>query len=194
MKKLGVLLLMMLGCAVGGRAQNFLVDYQRHLKQSAPGHKPDRLAELQLLREVLAAHRQRTGRNLATADTISVVTLTPAEVNGYAPSAGIVWSRTDTVAFRLQYAYDHEAARRTITYEPFLQLSLDTYADFGQDSLVALVSQRQFVRAQQLARENHAFDGSRSRIVSAVKAGKRYQITTLTLPAFGLFRFPRSHK
>ncbi|WP_165903661.1 hypothetical protein [Hymenobacter gummosus] len=190
MQKLVVIWGLLLGSVVAGRAQGFLADYQRYLRQSTQASQADREREISLLREILAAHRQKTGRDLAAADTLTLITLQSVEVAGYAPDGGIIWNRTDTVCFRRQYQH----GRPVVSYEPFLEPALDDYDDIGPDSLVALVARRQFARAQQLAREHPVHDGRRSRVVAAVRTPAGYRITAFTLPAFGLLRFERRRK
>ncbi|RAK65807.1 hypothetical protein [Hymenobacter edaphi] len=201
MKKLiGLILLSMWGISQPAQAQKFLEDYQRFRSKHRP-HKTwarrAQRAELELLKILFATHQQQTGRRLDVADTLHLLTLTPVEVGqGYAPRAGMIWNGSDTIAFRLEYAGMPPYGRTAIKYEPFLAPapSYDPYADVSLDSLVALVSRRQFAQAQHLAADYPVFDGSSSQVVSAVRTPKGYQITAFTLPAFGFIRGEKPRK
>jgi hypothetical protein len=176
-----------LGLSGPVQAQQFLPAYKRVLRQTSANSRWAQQSELTLLNELFTAHQRKTGRSFNAADTLHILTETPSEISGgYAPYAGMVWNRTDTVAFTLEYDAAKHPVTRTVHYQPFLESCQPPVSDCSRQVLVRLVAAQRFAVAQRLAQDNQGLDGSRTQVVSATRTPKGYRIVSFTLPAFML--------
>ena len=135
---------------------------------------------------IFNSYKSKTGFNFNTADTIFLIYESPVESPFL--SDIIIWSRNDTIA------YGHELKpvkpsgyKRIAVYKPYLVSfqRLPGYKEVTErDSLVTLVSNREFDKILHLGDNQLISDGSYITIYVAIKINGRYKIETCSPPQF----------
>lgn len=137
---------------------------------------------------IFNSYKSKTGFNFNTADSLFMIIESPVE----APFLGdiIIWSGKDTLSYSRELKtlqpYKYE---KKVVYKPYLVSfsKLTGYKEITErDSLVTLVSKRDFTTIQNLGKNQSLLDGSEVIIYVAQKINGKYRIETCSPPQFFL--------
>jgi hypothetical protein len=129
---------------------------------------------------VFQSYKAKTNFDFNTADTLFLIYDSPAE--SPFTSDIIIWSGKDTISYRQGFeTIKPFKYKRIITYTPFIP-RVDKPNGFKvvteRDSLVTLVSERDFVTINHLGDNQNISDGSYIRIYIAYKVDGQYKFET----------------
>ena len=135
---------------------------------------------------VFQSYRSKHTFNFNTADTLFLIYASPAE--SPFTSDIIIWSGRDTISYKQGFeTIKPFKYKRTITYAPFVQ-KVDTLKGFKivteRDSLVTLVSKRDFETINHLGDNQNFSGGSYITIYVAYKDKWQYKIESLSPKQF----------
>ncbi len=129
---------------------------------------------------VFQSYKTRTGFNFNTADTLFIIYDAPA----HSPFTSdiIIWSVNDTISYRQGFKIIKPFKyKRIITYEPFIP-QVDKPKGFKivteRDSLITLVSKRDFNSINHLGDNQSINDGSFVKVYVAYKNNGQYKFET----------------
>lgn len=129
---------------------------------------------------IFQSYKSKTNFDFNTADTLFLIYDSPAE--SPFTSDIIIWSGKDTIAYRQGFkAIKPFKYKRIITYEPFvpkLDVPKGLKVITERDSLIKLVSKRDFNTINHLGDNQHILDGSYVSIYVAYKKHGHYKIET----------------
>lgn len=159
-------------------AQNFLDEYKRYRLEridSLPSRKARKStrqilnAHIQELATIFSDHKTRKNFDFNTSDTLFLIYDAPAE----SPFTNdiIIWSGQDTISYRQGFdMVDPSRYINTVTFQPFV-----SEFDIERDSVVSLVSRRDFYTIIHLGDNQSILDGSYVNIYVAYKQDGRYK-------------------
>lgn len=129
---------------------------------------------------IFKAYNEKTHFDFNKADTIFMIYDSPAE--SPFTSDIIIWSGLDTIAYRQGFQMVGGKNKRVINYEPFVQ-QVNKPKGFKiiteRDSLMTLVSKRDYSTIRRLGDGQSINDGSYVSIYVAYKVNERYKIESL---------------
>lgn len=137
-------------------------------------------SEIVELDTVFQSYKAKTDFDFNTADTLFLIYDSPAE--SPFTSDIVIWSGKDTISYRQGFeTIKPFKYKRIITYTPFIP-RVDKPNGFKvvteRDSLVTLVSKRDFVTINHLGDNQNISDGSYVRIYIAYKVDGQYKFET----------------
>lgn len=159
-------------------AQNFLDEYKKYRLEridSLPSRKTRKStrqilnAHIEELATIFADYKTRKNFDFNKSDTLFLVYDVPAE----SPFTNdiIIWSGRDTISYRHGFdMVDPSRYIKTVTFQPFTR-----EFDIERDSLVSLVSQRDFYTITHLGDNQSILDGSYVSIYVAYKQDGQYK-------------------
>jgi hypothetical protein len=167
-------------------SQGFLDAYKKHRLNSADTISNTKAkkkikdfirSQIIELDTVFQSYRAKTNFNFNTADSLFLIYDSPAE--SPFTSDIIIWSGKDTISYRQGFETIRPFKyKRTINYQPFIQKA-DSPKGFKvvteRDSLVALVSKRDFTTINHLGDNQSINDGSFVKIYIAYKDNGHYK-------------------
>ena len=126
---------------------------------------------------VFQSYKSKTGFNFNMADTLFIIYDAPAQ--SPFTSDIIIWSSNDTISYRQGFEIIQPFKyKRIITYEPFIH-HVDKPKGFKvvteRDSLITLVSKRDFNSIEHLGNNQRIDDGGYVRIYVAYKDNGQYK-------------------
>ena len=129
---------------------------------------------------IFKTYKAKTNFDFNTADTLFIIYDSPAE--SPFTSDIIIWSGNDTISYRQGFeTVKPSIYKRIITYKPF-NLKVDKPKGFKvvteRDSLVTLVSKRDFITINHLGDNQSINDGSFVKIYVAYKDNGHYKFET----------------
>jgi len=172
-----------------GYSQTFLDAYKKYklgradtISNLKTRKKMKRFIKSQIveLDTVFQSYKTKTGFNFNSADTLFIIYDAPA----HSPFTSdiIIWSDNDTISYRQGFeTIKPFKYKRIITYEPFIQRvgkpkGIKVVTE--RDSLITLVSKRDFNTVNQLGDNQNINDGSYISIFVAYKDGGQYKFET----------------
>lgn len=184
-----ILSILLISLTHSSYCQTFLDAYEKYrlekadtLSNSKTRKKIKRFIKSQIkeLDTVFQAYKARTTFDFNTADTLFLIYDSPAE--SPFTSDIIIWSNIDTISYRQGFeTIKPFKYKRIITYQPFVQ-NIDRPKGLKvvteRDSLVTLVSKRDFTTINRLGDNQSINDGSYVSIYVAYKDNGQYKFET----------------
>lgn len=169
-----------------GYGQTFLDAYKKYkldtISNAKTRKKMKSFAQSQIIEldTVFQSYKTKTNFDFNTADTLFLIYDSPAE--SPFTSDIIIWSGKDTISYRQGFeTIKPFKYKRIITYEPFIP-KVDRPKGFKvvteRDSLVTLVSKRDFNTINHLGDNQSINDGSYVKVYVAYKDGGQYKFET----------------
>jgi hypothetical protein len=129
---------------------------------------------------IFQSYKAKTNFDFNTADTLFLIYEAPVE--SPFSNAIIIWSGKDTISYKQEFeTIKPFKYKRVITYEPFIP-KVDRPKGFRvvteRDSLITLVSKRDFNTINQLGNNQSFNDGSHVRIYVVYKDNRQYRFET----------------
>jgi len=172
-----------------GYSQTFLDAYKKYkldradtISNSKTRKKLKRFVKSQIIEldTVFQSYKTKTGFNFNTADTLFIIYDAPAQ--SPFTSHIIIWSGKDTISYRQGFeTIKPFKYRRIISYEsyiPEVKRLKGFTAVTERDSLMTLVSKRDFNTIDHLGDNQSISDGNYVRIFVAYKVDGQYQLET----------------
>jgi hypothetical protein len=169
-----------------GNSQSFLDAYKKYRLDSADTLSKSKTrkkikdfikSQIVELDTVFRSYKARTKFNFNTADTLFFIYQAPAESPYF--SDVIIWSGKDTIS----YQQGINNFKRIITYKPFLPIidkPKGIKAITERDSLITLVSRRDYNTINHLGDNQSMIDGSYVHIYVAYNDNGKYKIESCT--------------
>lgn len=180
-----IIAIILLSFTQSGFSQTFLEAYKSYKLKSVDNisnfktrNKLKRLTKFHILEldTIFQSYRSKTNFNFNTADTLFLIYYSPAE--SPFTSDIIIWSGKDTVSYIQGFAsVKPYKFKRTVTYKPFTQNEkvLKGFRTVTEkDSIITLVSKRDFQTINHLGDNQIINDGSNISIFVAFKAEGEY--------------------
>lgn len=184
-----IIVILLISFSLSGYGQTFLDAYKRYKLERAntisnpkTRKKMKSFAKAQIIEldTVFQSYKSKTNFDFDTADTLFLIYNSPAE--SPFTSDIIIWSGKDTISYRQGFeTIKPFKYKRIITYEPFIP-KVDRPKGFKvvteRDSLVTLVSKRDFTTINHLGDNQNISDGSYVSIYVAYKVDGQYKFET----------------
>ena len=172
-------------------SQNFLMSYEKYrlkvISKVRPLKDRKRLESFHKsqtieLDSIFQYHKAKTGFDFNTADTVFLIK--NWDVSSPFISDIIIWSGKDTISYTQGYELiEPHKYKRTVTYAPFISTDEQLAGHktiVERDSLITLVSKRDYNTILHLGDNESFIDGGKYHIYVAIKENINYRIEACT--------------